>query len=286
MCGHQGGLSGQASGASRAGGTGLPVSSSSGVTLAYGTFGFGTIEKGPVVLAMSAVTRLKALDWPGIELALSEQGYARTPQILTPDDCQGLIGLYSDGTRFRKHIDMARHRLGVGDYKYFAPPLPPIVQELRRHAYPPLAAIANRWMEALGSPHRYAPTLDAFHQHCAERGQTQLTPLLLHYTAGGYNCLHQDLYGEVAFPLQITGFLSRPEIDYSGGEFLLVQQRPRAQSVGEAILPNQGELVIFATRERPVRGKRGFYRVSMRHGISRVRAGTRYTLGVIFHNAR
>ena len=181
---------------------------------------------------------------------------------------------------------MARHRLGVGDYKYFAAPLPSVVQELRTAAYPPLAAIANRWMEALGSPWRYAPTLAGFHEHCAEHGQIQPTPLLLHYTAGGNNCLHQDLYGDVAFPFQVTGFLSRPAIDYSGGEFLLVQQRPRAQSVGEAILPSQGELVIFATRERPVRGKRGYYRVNMRHGVSRVRSGTRYTLGVIFHNAR
>ena len=235
---------------------------------------------------MAVAARLKALDWPGIEQALSEPGYAKIPQILTSDECRGLIRLYSDDTRFRKRIDMARHRLGVGDYKYFAAPLPSVVQELRTAAYPPLAAIANRWMEALGSPWRYAPTLAGFHEHCAEHGQTQPTPLLLHYTAGGYNCLHQDLYGDVAFPFQVTGFLSRPAIDYSGGEFLLVQQRPRAQSVGEAILPSQGELVIFATRERPVRGKRGYYRVNMRHGVSRVRSGTRYTLGVIFHNAR
>lgn len=235
---------------------------------------------------MSIVTRLGQLDWADIERSLWDRGYAKTPVILTRDECEALVALYPDEARFRKRIDMVRYRFGIGDYKYFAAPLPPLVDELRTHAYPPLAEVANRWMEALGNLQRYAPTLEGFLRHCAKFGQKQPTPLLLHYEAGGHNCLHQDLYGEVAFPLQITGFLSRPGIDYSGGEFLLVEQRPRAQSVGEAIVPSQGELVIFATRDRPAAGKRGHYRVSMRHGVSRVRSGTRYTLGVIFHNAR
>jgi hypothetical protein len=181
---------------------------------------------------------------------------------------------------------MARHRFGEGDYQYLAAPLPPVVQALRVHAYPPLAAVANRWNEALGVPDRYPPTLEAFLTRCRAQGQTKPTPLLLHYEAGGYNCLHQDLYGEVAFPLQLVCFLSRPGVDYSGGEFLLVEQRPRAQSAAEVVTGVQGGLVFFTTRTRPVRGGRGHYRVNVRHGVARIRSGTRYTLGVIFHDAK
>jgi hypothetical protein len=230
--------------------------------------------------------RLDALDWKGIEESLGEYGYAKTTPVLTADECAELIALYPDEARFRSRIDMARYRFGVGDYKYFAHPLPPLVAALRAHAYPPLAAIANRWQVALGSRERYPAHLDGLLARCRRRGQTRPTPLLLHYEAGGYNCLHRDLYGDVAFPLQLTGFLSRPGADYRGGEFLLVEQRPRAQSRGEAILPAQGEIVIFATRDRPIRGSRGYYRAAMRHGVSRVLAGSRYTLGVIFHDAR
>jgi hypothetical protein len=230
--------------------------------------------------------RLDALDWKAIEADLGEWGYARTPPLLTPAECAGLIGLYADESRFRSRIDMARYRFGVGDYKYFAAPLPPLVAALREQAYPPLAAIANRWQEALGIRERFPEELAGLLARCRRAGQTKPTPLLLHYEAGGYNCLHRDLYGEVAFPLQLTGFLSRPGADYTGGEFLLVEQRPRAQSRGDAILPERGELLIFPTRERPVRGGRGYYRVSVRHGVSRVRSGSRYTLGVIFHDAQ
>jgi hypothetical protein len=181
---------------------------------------------------------------------------------------------------------MERYRFGVGDYKYFAHPLPPLVTELRTGLYAPLAAVANRWEQALGTRRRYPLELDRLLVQCRRAGQTRPTPLLLHYEAGGYNCLHQDLYGEVAFPLQLTCFLSRPGADYEGGAFLLVEQRPRAQSRGEALLPGQGESLIFTTRWRPVASARGYYRATMRHGVSRVTRGTRYTLGIIFHDAK
>jgi len=230
--------------------------------------------------------RLAKLDWEAIEQSLWEWGYAKTPAILSADECAGLIELYGDDGRFRSRVDMARYRFGIGDYKYFAHPLPPVVADLRAHVYPPLAQIANRWQKALGGRRRYPDDLLGLLAVCRRAGQTKPTPLLLHYEAGGYNCLHQDLYGDVAFPLQITGFLSRRGVDYEGGHFLLVEQRPRAQSRGEAIATEQGELVIFTTRERPACGQRGWHRVTMRHGVSRITSGTRYTLGVIFHDAK
>jgi hypothetical protein len=234
---------------------------------------------------MDIAARIEGLDWPALEQSLWELGYARTPAVLTPDECAGLVALYGDEARFRSRVDMARYRFGVGDYKYFAAPLPPLVDALRIGFYPPLARIANRWQAALGVAVRYPPDLAGLLAHCARHGQTKPTPLLLHYEAGGYNCLHQDLYGEVAFPLQLTCFLSRRGVDYQGGEFLLLEQRPRAQSRGEAIQTEQGEIVIFTTRYRPVKGARGHFRATMKHGVSRVTAGSRYTLGVIFHNA-
>jgi len=230
--------------------------------------------------------RLAALDWGALEGSLWEWGYAKTPPVLAPAECAELIALYADDRRFRSRVDMARYKFGVGDYKYFAAPLPPLVEALRVHAYPPLAAIANRWETALGAATRYPPDLPSLLALCRRRGQTKPTPLLLHYETGGYNCLHQDLYGDVVFPLQLTGFLSRPAVDYTGGEFLLVEQRPRAQSRGEVVATEQGEIVIFTTRHRPARSARGYSRVVMRHGVSRVRSGSRYTLGVIFHDAK
>jgi hypothetical protein len=235
---------------------------------------------------MTIADRLAKLDWEAIEQSLGEWGYARTPPVLGADECASLIALYGEESRFRSRVDMARYRFGIGDYKYFAHPLPPLVADLRAHAYPPLAGIANRWEKALGGRRRYPDDLSGLLAICRRAGQTKPTPLLLHYETGGYNCLHQDLYGEVAFPLQITAFLSRRGVDYEGGEFLLVEQRPRAQSRGQAIATEQGELVIFTTRERPARGQRGWYRATMRHGVSRLTAGTRYTLGVIFHDAK
>lgn len=230
--------------------------------------------------------RLAALDWSAMERSLWEHGYAKTPPVLTPDECAALIALYPDDTRFRSRIDMARFRFGVGEYKYFAAPLPALVEKLRVHAYPPLAAIANQWEVALDTAVLHPPSLSGLLARCRKKGQTKPTPLMLHYDAGGYNCLHQDLYGEVVFPLQLTCFLSRRAVDYDGGDFLLVEQRPRAQSKGESIATEQGEILVFTTRYRPVQTPRGYYRAAMRHGVSRLTRGERYTLGVIFHDAK
>ena len=234
----------------------------------------------------SIATRLQQLDWAAIARGLSERGWATTRTLLTAAECADLIALYPEQRRFRSRVDMARFRFGEGEYKYFANPLPPVVLALRRHAYPHLAAIANDWSVALGAKPAYPADLDDFLAVCAEHGQSRPTPLMLRYEAGGYNCLHQDLYGDVAFPLQMTCLLSRPGEDFTGGEFLLVEQRPRAQSRGDVVPLTQGQIVMFATRERPVRGARGSYRVSLRHGVSRVVSGQRYTLGIIFHDAK
>ncbi|MGH6892885.1 MAG: 2OG-Fe(II) oxygenase [Dongiaceae bacterium] len=243
-----------------------------------------TVEATPK--AASLTERLAYLDWPSLEQSLWERGYAKTLSLLTPNECAELIALYTDDTKFRSRVDMARYRFGVGEYKYFADPLPPLVQALRTHLYPALAAVANRWMEALRLPQRYPTDLSTLLVQCREHGQTRPTPLLLRYEAGGYNCLHQDLYGEVVFPLQLACVLSQRDCDYTGGEFLLLEQRPRAQSRGAAIMLDQGEIIIFTTRYRPARGARGYYRATVRHGASTVLSGSRYTLGVIFHNAR
>ena len=223
----------------------------------------------------SIATRVARLDWGAVARALDEHGYATTPPLLTARECAGLITLFDDPRRFRSRVDMARLRFGVGVYKYFARPLPPVVAALRAHVYPHLAPLANRWMEQLRLAERYPPTLAEFVAVCAARGQTRPTPLLLRYAAGGYNCLHQDLYGAMAFPLQLTCVLSRAGRDYTGGEILLVEQRPRAQSRGQAIVLGRGEAVIFPTRWRPLAGARGFSRATVRHGVSRLRWGER-----------
>jgi hypothetical protein len=228
---------------------------------------------------------LSHVDWLEVTKDIEETGYAKTLPVLKPQECRKLISLYDDDGNFRSRIEMERYRFGVGEYKYFADPLPPVVQSLRDSAYPALAAIANAWLARTGKKDRYPETLEMYLKLCAKQGQTKPTPLLLHYQTGGYNCLHQDLYGELVFPLQITSILSTRE-EYEGGEFLLVEQRPRMQSRGEAIHCDQGELIIFPVRYRPVAGARGDYQVNMRHGVSRIRAGERYSLGVIFHNAK
>ena len=236
--------------------------------------------------------RLASLDWAGLETSLEAQGFAALPALLDSGECASLARLYPQDARFRSRIDMSRFRFGVGEYKYFAAPLPPEVQSLREDLYARLAPIANRWSERLRKSEvrslksEYPSTLDEFLARCHERGQGRPTPLLLSYTAGGYNCLHQDIYGDVAFPLQAVFALTRAEVDYQGGEFLLVEQRPRAQSRGHALRIEQGAGIVFATRERPVAGTRGDYRVMMRHGVSTVTSGSRMTLGVIFHDAR
>ncbi len=227
------------------------------------------------------------MDWTHLEQAVDERGYASLPDpVLTSEQCAELIQLYDDDRRFRSRIDMARFRFGEGEYKYFGNPLPPMVARLRTTLYPPLARIANRWMEQLGDEQRYPGTLGEFLARCAANGQTKPTPLLLRYNPGGYNCLHQDVYGDVAFPLQAVVFLSRPGVDYQGGEFLLVETRPRAQSMGDIVPARQGCAAVFTTRIRPVRGARGYYRTQMRHGVTRIHRGTRHTLGIIFHDAR
>jgi uncharacterized protein len=233
----------------------------------------------------SIAERLARLDWAAIGASLDEWGHARTPALLTPAECGELRAFYADDARFRSRVDMARYRFGVGEYKYFSDPLPALVGELRERAYEPLAAIANRWEAALKTRARHPADLAGLLTICARRGQRKPTPLLLRYLAGGYNCLHQDLYGDVVFPIQLTVLLSEPGKDFEGGEFLLIEQRPRAQSRGSVVHLDQGEAVIFTTRHRPVTGARGPYRANMRHGVSRVLSGERYTLGVIFHNA-
>ena len=236
---------------------------------------------------IAAEEKVDALNWGAVEESLSARGYAVTPSLLTANECADLVALYNDEKRFRSHVIMERYRLGVGDYKYFDNPLPQVVASLRTAAYPHLAPIANRWAEALGE--RGAPyTLHHadFLKICHKAGQNKPTPLMLHYEAGGYNCLHQDLYGEVSFPLQMVFLLGQEGRDWEGGEFILVEQQPRAQSKAEVVRANQGQAIIFTTRYRPVKGTRSYYRVNLRHGVSRVHRGTRYTLGVIFHDAK
>ena len=231
--------------------------------------------------------KFDALDWLSAEKSLSARGYAVTAPLLTAEECADLISLYDDQKRFRSHVIMERYRFGVGDYKYFDNPLPQVVLSLRTAAYPHLATIANRWAEALSerSP-RYPLNHAEFLKTCHNAGQTKPTPLMLHYEAGGYNCLHQDLYGEVSFPLQMVFLLGQEGRDWEGGEFVLAEQLPRAQSKAEVVRGNQGQAIVFTTRYRPVKGTRGYYRVNLRHGVSRVHRGTRYTLGIIFHDAK
>lgn len=231
--------------------------------------------------------KVGALDWAAAEDSLSARGYAVTAPILTAEECAELISLYNDEKRFRSHIIMERYRFGVGDYKYFDNPLPQVVANLRTATYPHLAVIANCWAEALGGRGAPYPLYQAdFLKICHKAGQKKPTPLMLHYEAGGYNCLHQDLYGEVSFPLQMVFLLGQEGRDWEGGEFILVEQQPRAQSKAEVVHGNQGQAIIFTTRYRPVKGARGYYRVNLRHGVSRVLRGTRYTLGIIFHDAK
>ena len=227
-----------------------------------------------------------ALDWARIEAELEGHGAVATGvPLLPPTDCAALAALYAAEAGFRSRIVMARHGFGRGEYKYLAEPLPPPVAALRAALYPRLVPLANRWAAALGEARRYPPDLAAFHAECHEAGQTRPTPLLLRYGAGDYNCLHQDIYGPVAFPLQVAVLLSAPGRDFTGGEFVLTEQRPRMQSRAEVVPLAQGEAVVFATRHRPVQGARGIYRVALRHGVSRLRSGERFTLGVIFHDA-
>jgi uncharacterized protein len=230
--------------------------------------------------------RVAATDLDAIGAALDAEGFAVMTGLFDDSECGAIAGLYTDDHRFRRRIRMAQHGYGRGEYKYFAYPLPDAVAALRTALYPTLAAVANRWNEALADPTRFPPGHAAFLARCHDAGQTRPTPLLLKYGPGDYNCLHQDLYGEHVFPLQAVVLLSAPGRDFTGGEFILTEQRPRMQSRATAISLQLGDAVIFAVRHRPGRGARRSYRVNLRHGVSTVRNGERYTLGVIFHDAK
>jgi hypothetical protein len=230
--------------------------------------------------------RIATYDWSATDAALDEHGWAPLAGLLTAAECDALASLYPHEEHFRSRVVMARHGFGRGEYQYFRYPLPALVAQLRASLYERLVAAANRWNELLGSDVRFPVLHEAFVERCHRAGQTRPTPLLLKYEPGDYNCLHQDLYGEHVFPLQAVLLLSAPRDDFSGGEFVLTEQRPRMQSRAEVVPLAKGDGAIFAVNFRPKRGTRGFYRVTMRHGASRVRAGRRYTAGVIFHDAR
>jgi uncharacterized protein len=226
-----------------------------------------------------------SFDWAGVGAHLDAHGWARLDTLLTRNECEATAALYDDERHFRSHVRMERHGFGRGEYKYFAYPLPERVAALRSAVYEELRPIAERWNEAMGKSVSYPAAHAEYLAGCHAAGQSRPTPLLLRYGAGDYNCLHQDLYGAHVFPLQLTVLLSDPESDFSGGEFVLTEQRPRMQSRAEVVPLGQGDAVIFAVHHRPVRGRRGAYRVNLRHGVSRVRSGRRHTLGVIFHDA-
>lgn len=229
---------------------------------------------------------MKALDWSRIASDLDAHGCAVVPKLLNASECRAMAARYDDDAQFRSRVIMARHGYGRGEYRYFAYPLPAQIAELRSALYPSLAEISNHWNAAMKDEVCFPPTHEAFLKHCHDAGQTRPTPLLLKYGAGDYNCLHQDLYGEHVFPLQVAILLSEPGGDFTGGEFVLTEQRPRMQSRAEVVPLSQGDAVIFSVRHRPVAGTRGTYRVTMRHGVSRLRSGNRFTLGIIFHDAK
>ena len=224
--------------------------------------------------------------WTALTEALQTRGSAVHPQLLSAAECKTIVGLYPQAGLFRSRVVMARHGFGRGEYQYFSYPLPELVQQLRATIYARLVGVANQWHEAMGIDVRFPPDHATFLARCHAAGQTRPTPLLLQYAEGDYNCLHQDLYGEHVFALQLTVLLSRPNEDFTGGEFVLTEQRPRMQSRPEVVPLAQGDAVIFAVHHRPVQGRKGFYRVNMRHGVSQLRSGQRHTLGVIFHDAK
>jgi len=225
------------------------------------------------------------MNWQAIYQSLDEKGYATVPGVLSREECHRLSGLYDNELLFRSTVNMERYRFGKGEYKYFNYPLPPAIQVLRQSLYGPLASFANAWMHHLSIAYHYPLTHEQLLEACREKGQTRATPLMLRYETGGFNTLHQDLYGDIYFPFQVVLVLSEPGKDYEGGEFVLVEQLPRAQSRVEVIRPGQGEAVIFTTQFRPVKGTRGYYRAKVKHGVSPLKSGMRYALGIIFHDA-
>jgi uncharacterized protein len=235
--------------------------------------------------ATTAEARVIVYDWQSIGHELDNYGSAVLPKLLSRDECCTIAALYSDESHFRSHVVMARHGFGRGEYRYFKYPLPDLLGGLRTALYPHLAVVANEWNRRMGIDERYPDDHESFLERCHGSGQTRPTPLLLRYVAGDYNCLHQDLYGELAFPIQVAILLSQPVVDFTGGEFVLTEQRPRMQSRAEVVPLSQGDAVAFAVHNRPVQGSKGNYRVNLRHGVSRVRSGMRHTVGIIFHDA-
>jgi uncharacterized protein len=235
--------------------------------------------------ARNIASRVKSLDWERVSKDLNAQGCAMIEGLITPDECDALAGMYPEDGIFRSRVVMGQHGFGRGEYQYFSYPLPDIIAGLRTAIYPRLAPIANRWNAAMGIDVRYPEKHADYIARCHDAGQLRPTPLLLQYGADDYNCLHQDLYGEHVFPLQVTILLSEPERDFTGGEFVLTEQRPRMQSRPEVVPLRQGDAVVFAVHHRPVQGARGVYRVNLRHGVSRVRSGHRHAVGIIFHDA-
>ena len=229
--------------------------------------------------------RVAAIEWDALAERLDERGHGVIRRLLAPEQCSALVALYRDEAAFRSRIVMSRHGFGRGEYKYFRYPLPPLVAALRGALYPYVVPIANRWNQGLGIDIRFPPAHAEFVRRCHAAGQRRPTPLLLQYGPGDYNCLHQDLYGEHVFPLQVAVLLAEPGRDFAGGEFVLTEQRPRMQTRAQVVDLRQGDALVFAVHQRPVRGTRGFYRVNMRHGVSEVRDGHRHTLGIIFHDA-
>jgi len=233
-----------------------------------------------------AETRVSQYDWETLSADLNGYGCAVLEKLLSPDECRQIAALYPEEAHFRSHVHMARHGFGKGEYRYFKYPLPNLLGGLRTAFYPRLAAIANDWNARMGVEQRYPERHTEFLKQCRDAGQTRPTPLLLQYVPGDFNCLHQDLYGDLAFPLQVAILLSEPGRDFEGGEFVLTEQRPRMQSRAEVLPLRQGDAVAFAVHHRPVQGAKGTYRVNLRHGVSRLRAGMRHTVGIIFHDAK
>lgn len=231
------------------------------------------------------IDTINQIDWQQIASGLHNKGYAQVPNFLLKSRCQKLVEGYNAPNGYRKTVVMERYRFGLGEYKYYDYPLPNLIQTLREHIYPHLAPVANLWMNQLNIEKKFPSTLQGLQAECRANHQLKPTPLILKYGQGGFNTLHQDLYGEIYFPLQAAIFLNEPEVDYSGGEFVLTQQIPRAQSKAVVLKPRQGSMMIFTTNFRPMRGARGYYRASMRHGVSEVNSGSRHTLGIIFHDA-
>jgi hypothetical protein len=234
----------------------------------------------------TAEQRVAAYDWDAIAGELGAYGCAVIGKLLSLEECREIAGFYRQEDHFRSHVRMARHGFGKGEYRYFKYPLPPLIRDLRTALYPHLAIVANNWNERMGLDQRYPERHADFLGKCHREGQTRPTPLLLQYVPGDFNCLHQDLYGDLAFPLQVAILLSEPGGDFTGGEFVLTEQRPRMQSRAEVVPLTQGDAVIFAVHNRPVQGTKGHYRVNLRHGVSRLRTGQRHTVGIIFHDAK